>query len=57
MNYGGEMNPKGLFVGITTVDLQYLVDAFPEENLKTIQISFIYPLADQPQMRPLPLHI
>ena len=29
------MNPKGLFVGITTVDLQYLVDAFPEVNLKT----------------------
>ncbi len=34
------MNPKGLFVGITTVDLQYLVDAFPEENLKTNSSQF-----------------
>ena len=34
------MNPKGLFVGITTVDLQYLVDAFPEVNLKTNSNQF-----------------
>ena len=34
------MKPRGLFVGITTVDLQYLVDAFPEVNLKTNSNQF-----------------
>lgn len=28
------MKPKGLFVGITTVDMHYLVEAFPEPNRK-----------------------
>jgi len=29
------MTTKGLFIGMTTVDMQYLVDVFPQENLKS----------------------
>ncbi len=29
------MQQSGLFVGITTIDIQYLLDAFPESNAKT----------------------
>ena len=34
------MNFKGLFVGLTTIDIQYLVDSYPESNTKTKSNQF-----------------
>src|SRR5438105_13188091 len=31
----GAMQQSGLFVGITTIDIQYLLDTFPGSNVKT----------------------
>ena len=35
------MRPRGLFVGLATVDMQYLVDAPPERDVKTPARDFI----------------
>jgi sugar/nucleoside kinase (ribokinase family) len=34
------MEPRGLFVGLTTIDIQYLVDTFPALNSKTVAGTF-----------------
>jgi sugar/nucleoside kinase (ribokinase family) len=34
------MELRGLFVGLTTIDIQYLVDTFPTSNSKTVAASF-----------------
>jgi sugar/nucleoside kinase (ribokinase family) len=34
------MKLSGLFVGLTTIDIQYLVDPFPESNSKTVAEDF-----------------
>ncbi len=36
----GALPPSGLFVGITTIDIQYLLDTFPESNAKTWAEAF-----------------
>src|SRR5439155_20746140 len=34
------MELRGLFVGLTTIDIQYLVDTFPASNSKTVAGTF-----------------
>ena len=34
------MEPRGLFVGLTTIDIQYLVDTFPALDSKTVAGTF-----------------
>ena len=34
------MELRGLFVGLTTIDIQYLVDTFPASNSKTVAATF-----------------
>src|SRR5205823_3838017 len=36
----GTMQSRGLFVGLTTIDVQYLVEAFPASNSKTVAGQF-----------------
>jgi sugar/nucleoside kinase (ribokinase family) len=35
------MELRGLFVGLTTIDIQYLIDAFPTPNTKTVVSTFV----------------
>ena len=35
------MTPRGLFVGLTTIDIHYLVDTFPTSNAKTVAGAFV----------------
>src|SRR5437764_5489020 len=34
------MKPRGLFVGLTTIDIHYRVDTFPTSNAKTVAGAF-----------------